>query len=58
MPVELIFLAGVLKMKVIFLLLELTFLLMLHAQAKIPLKECFDGEKVTPWEGVFPWWRR
>lgn len=53
LPVELVFLAGVLKMKVIFLLLQLILLLVLQAQAKIPLKEYFDGEKVMLPEG-FP----
>lgn len=57
LPAELVFPAGVLKMKVMFLLLELILLLMLQARAKIPLKEYFDGEKVMPLEGVFPWWR-
>ncbi|XP_052670434.1 olfactory receptor 10A7-like [Harpia harpyja] len=39
--------AGVLKMKVIFLLQESILLLMLQAWAKIPLKEYCDGEKLA-----------
>lgn len=46
-------LAGVLEVKLHFFLLELILLLMLHAQAKIPLKEYCDGDKAL--EGVFPW---
>lgn len=57
LPAELVFLTGVLKMKVIFLLQELILLLMLQAWAKIPLKEYRDGEKVMLLEGVFQWWR-
>lgn len=46
-----------LKMKVMFLLLELMLLSVLQAQAKIPQKEYFDAEKVMTLEGIFSWWK-
>lgn len=46
-----------LKMKVMFLLLELMLLSVLQARAKIPLKEYFDAEKVMTFEGIFSWWK-